>query len=108
VLWCDARENGLSNLRSWRKNAGAKSDVSTGSELTLTTGAKVGLFDSDRNADEPYWVRVGITDTADNFFEMYKDANSKDVCKNCTLPGHSIAWCSAERRKDLLCQLCMC
>mmetsp|Transcript_61497 Transcript_61497/g.127042 ORF Transcript_61497/g.127042 Transcript_61497/m.127042 type:complete len:134 (+) Transcript_61497:3012-3413(+) len=66
------------------------------------------LGGGSESVDVPYWVKVGIVDSADTFFEMFKDANRKDVCKNCEKPGHSIAWCTGERRPDLLCQLCMC
>mmetsp|Transcript_62463 Transcript_62463/g.129733 ORF Transcript_62463/g.129733 Transcript_62463/m.129733 type:complete len:348 (-) Transcript_62463:3683-4726(-) len=109
TLWREARENGLSNLRSWKKNTGGKSDSTTGSAtLTISHPVKGALLDATDCGDDPYWVKMGIVDSSDTYFEMFKDANRKDNCKNCGQAGHSIAWCNAERKKDLLCQLCLC
>ena len=72
-------------------------------------GKPTSLFSAEQDgADLPYWKKVGIVDSEENYFTMFGVANKKDCCINCCKAGHSVVWCQLQRKPELLCQICMC
>ena len=112
-LWREARENGLGNLKSWKRKKGG-GGLKGGDSAKLTNGVMSGVSSlgvarvNDYGGEAPYWQQAGIVDSEATFHSLFKEANRKEKCANCELPGHSVAWCQADRQPTLLCQLCMC
>ena len=111
-LWKEAKDKSLNCLRTSRRRKGATHSVKGGGLGGMWAAGANGqraVTAAAEETDDPYWVSVGIKDSEEAYFEMFKDCNKKAECKNCysTGPGHhSVAFCRSPRRPDLLCQLC--
>jgi len=119
--WCalspEARRRGERPEEIWREAATTGSLLTFCQPLSGSNKGRLARFQkgevkgtrpaSPTSTTENFWEAAGLIDSEEAFAEMVRDVNRRDRCRNCQQPSHSVAFCKAPRRSDLLCQLCL-